>query len=58
MLWYAGLEIVLPYESRQAYMMLLVNDYLKFYLLAIGYFFLFYLGSFDCDSFLTPPKYP
>ena len=30
-LWYAGLEIIFPKESRKAYMMLMVNEYLKAY---------------------------
>ena len=56
-LWYAGLEIIFPKESRKAYMMLMVNEYLKAYVLINSYFFVFYLGSFNCDSYLTDPKY-
>ena len=57
-LWYASLEIIFPKESRKAYMMLMINEYFKAYLVVITYFFLFYLGSFNCDSYLSDPKYP
>ena len=39
---YSFLEIFLPYLSRQAYMMLLVNEYLKLYAVALGIFALVY----------------
>ena len=53
LLGYSFLEIFLPYQSRQAYMMLLVNEYLKFYLGALGIFALIYQGKVPCISFFA-----
>ena len=57
-LWYSSLEVFLPFQSRQAYLMLLINEYFKFYLVIMTYFFVFYLGSFDCAVSIPTPAYP
>ncbi len=52
-LGYSLLELYVPYQSRQAYMMLLVNDYLKIYFLFITYIALYYYGTLNCNTFQT-----
>ena len=53
LLGYSFLEMFLPYQSRQAYMMLFVNEYLKFYVVALGIFALIYEGKVPCISFFS-----
>ncbi len=54
LLGYSFLEIFLPYQSRQAYMMLLVNEYLKFYTALLGVFALIYKGRVPCYALFDP----
>ncbi len=53
LLSYSFLEMFLPYHSRQAYLMLTVNEYLKFYVVALGIFSIIYGGQIPCLSFFT-----